>query len=449
MLSPAMHEQAAPFHRDAKKAVALLLTINLFNYIDRQILAAVVPPLTAEFHLSEERVGLLATAFLYAYMFGAPILGRLAERVSRWWIIAGSVAVWSCASGMTGLAGSFGVLLASRVIVGIGEAGYGPAAPALISDYFPIEKRGKVMALFYVAIPVGSALGYVIGGQMNEHLGWRSAFYVVVIPGLLLAVLSWFMREPHPHRPRVVSKGTLRADARTLLRIPSYLLNTAAMTAMTFAIGGIAFWIPKYMSQRIAEQQGLATLSALGDLGAMDQFNKILSEVNTTFGIIVVIAGILSTLTGSWLGDRLRPRFSGAYFTVSGLAILLAFPCTLAMLKLPFPYAWIAVFGAVFFLFFNTGPANTALANVTSPAMRATAFAINIFLIHAFGDALSPPLIGWVKNRTNWDTAFGLVSLMMVLASALWFIAARYLGKDTEAIEKIESERDAAETQAV
>ena len=449
LFSPAMHEQAAPFHRDARKAVALLLTINLFNYIDRQILAAVVPPLTAEFHLSDERVGLLSTAFLYAYMAGAPILGRMAERVSRWWIIAGSVAVWSLASGWTGLAGSFGVLLASRIIVGIGEAGYGPAAPALISDYFPIERRGKVMALFYVAIPVGSALGYVIGGQMNEWLGWRSAFKIVVVPGLVLAVLSWLMREPHPHRPRVISKGTLRADTRTLLRIPSYLLNTAAMTAMTFAIGGIAFWIPKYMSQRIAEQQSLATLSALGDIGTLAQFNKILTEVNTTFGIIVVIAGILSTLAGSWLGDKLRPRFSGAYFTVSGVAILLAFPCTLAMLKLPFPYAWFAVFGAVFFLFFNTGPANTALANVTSPAMRATAFAINIFFIHAFGDALSPPLIGWVKSHTSWDTAFTLVSLMMVLASALWFIAARYLGADTAAVEQIESARDAEEAKLI
>ena len=444
-----MHEQAAPFHRDAKRAVALLLTINLFNYMDRYILAAVVPPLTAEFHLSDERAGLLSTAFLYAYMLGAPILGRLAERVSRWWIIAGSVAVWSLASGWTGLAGSFGVLLASRIAVGIGEAGYGPSAPALLSDYFPIERRGKVMALFYVAIPVGSALGYVIGGQMNEWRGWRSAFSVVVVPGLLLAVLSWFMREPHPHRPRTVSTGTLRADTHALLRIPSFLLNTAAMTAMTFAIGGIAFWIPKYMSQRIAEQHGLTTLSALGDLGAMDQFTKILAEVNTTFGIIVVVAGIVSTLAGTWLGERLRPRFSGAYFTVSALAMLLAFPCMLAMLKLPFPYAWIAVFGAVFFLFFNTGPANTALANVTAPAMRATAFAINIFLIHAFGDALSPPLIGWVKSHTSWDTAFALVSLTMLLASALWFIAARYLGADTAAVEQIESARDAEEAKAI
>jgi MFS transporter, Spinster family, sphingosine-1-phosphate transporter len=429
-------------HRGAGKALALLLTINLFNYIDRQVLAAVEPPLSAEFKLTEAGAGLLASAFLYAYMFGAPILGRLAERVSRWWVVAGSVAVWSLASGWTGMAGSFGVLLASRVIVGIGEAGYGPAAPALISDYFPIERRATVMAMFYMAIPVGSALGYIIGGQVNEWLGWRWAFLLVVPPGLALAGLALFMREPQPHAPRVPRKHALRADTMALLRIPSYLLNTAAMTAMTFAIGGISFWIPKYMTLRVAEQQGLPLLTALGQVAALDQFNKLLTEVNTTFGTIVVIAGLLATFSGGWLGDRLRPRLPGAYFLISGVAILLAFPCTLAMIYLPFPYAWFAVFGAVFFLFFNTGPANTALANVTAPNMRATAFAMNIFFIHALGDAISPPFIGWVKERTSWNTAFMLVSLMTVLASALWFIGARYLGADTEAVLRIEEQRE-------
>jgi MFS family permease len=216
------------------------------------------------------------------------------------------------------------------------------------------------------------------------------------------------------------------------------------MTAMTFAIGGISFWIPKYMTLRYAEQLGLPALSALGQIGALDQFNKLLTEVNTTFGMIVVLAGLLATFSGGWLGDRLRTRIRGAYFVLSGAAILLAFPCTLAMIRLPFPAAWVAVFGAVFFLFFNTGPANTALANVTAPGIRATAFAMNIFFIHAFGDAISPPLIGWLKDKTSWNTAFVLVSLMMMLASALWFIGARYLDKDTEAVTRLEAERATA-----
>jgi MFS transporter, Spinster family, sphingosine-1-phosphate transporter len=427
--------------KGAGLALALLLTINLLNYIDRQMLAAVEPPLSAEFHLTEGQAGLLASAFLYAYMIGAPILGRFAERMSRWWIIGASVLVWSLASGWTGLAYSYGILLLTRVLVGFGEAGYGPAAPALISDYFPVEKRGRVMSLFYLAIPVGSALGYVIGGKVNEIWGWRHAFHLAVIPGIILAIICFMRKDPRIQKVDTGPRRSILQDAKVLVKIPSYALNTAAMTAMTFAIGGISFWIPKYMLQRRAMEEGLALNIAIDSIDRMpsaatvQQINSMLADVNFTFGIIVVIAGIFSTILGGWLADKLRPRWSGAYFTISGIAIALAFPCTLLMISLPFPYAWFAVFGAVFFLFFNTGPANTALANVTSSRMRATAFALNIFFIHALGDAISPPLVGWVKNATNWETAFTLVSLMMVLASALWLMAAKYLGRDTAAAE--------------
>ena len=422
-------------------ALALLLVINLLNYIDRQMLAAVEPPLSAEFGLSEGKAGLLASAFLYAYMIGAPILGRLAERTSRWLIVGVSVLVWSLASGWTGLAYSFGVLLLTRVLVGVGEAGYGPAAPALIADYFPIERRGKVMALFYLAVPVGSALGYVIGGKVNELWGWRHAFHLAVIPGLILAVACFLRKDPRILRVETGPRRSIYQDAKELLKIPSYALNTAAMTAMTFAIGGISFWIPKYMLQRQAAQNGIVVSYAIDSLhgapsaASVKQMSSMLSDVNFTFGVIVVIAGILSTFIGGWLAEKLRPRWPGAYFTISGAAIALAFPCTLLMTSLPFPYAWYAVFGAVFFLFFNTGPANTALANVTSSRMRSTAFAVNIFFIHALGDAISPPLVGWVKNATSWETAFTLVSLMMVLASVLWLMAAKYLDHDTQAAE--------------
>ncbi len=412
--------------RGAGFALGLLLLMNLLNYIDRQMLAAVEPPLSKEFGLDEGKTGLLASAFLYAYMLGAPILGRLSERVSRWTIIGASVLVWSLASGWTGLAYSYTVLVISRIAVGFGEAGYGPAAPALIADYYPVEKRGRIMALFYMAIPVGSALGYVIGGKINDLWGWRHAFHLAVIPGLILAVICFRMKDPRPPAPVDKKRASIFQDAKTLLQIPSYALNTAAMTAMTFAIGGISFWIPKYMLERVSAQ------------GVVQSQSSLLSDVNTTFGVIVVAAGILSTFAGGWLGDKLRPRWSGAYFIISGIAIAFAFPCTILMIYLPFPYAWYAVFGAVFFLFFNTGPANTALANVTGSRMRASAFALNIFFIHALGDAISPPLVGYVKKHTSWETAFFLVSLMMLLASTLWLISARYLGRDTEAATSLD-----------
>jgi MFS transporter, Spinster family, sphingosine-1-phosphate transporter len=414
-------------------ALGLLMVINLFNYLDRTVLNALSLPIRGSIGLEKPAFGYLTSVFLYAYMLGAPLMGRLSERFSRWWIIAASVAVWSLASGMTGLATTFGMLLISRILVGIGEAGYGPAAPALISDYFPVERRGRVMALFYLAIPVGSALGYVYGGPFTKGVeNWRWAFYLVVPPGLLLALLCLRQREPERVSTAPVEKRSLVRDTKTLLRIPSYVFNTLAMTAMTFAIGGISVWIPEYMTDRMAQQHGIYPFILLAQPWALEQRETMLQEVNTTFGIIVVISGIISTFLGGWVADKLRTRFGGAYMLVSGIAILVAFPCTLAMLKLPFPYTWAAVFGAVFFLFFNTGPANTALANVTSSNMRATAFALNIFTIHAFGDAFSPPLIGWLATKTTWNTAFLLVSLMMVLASALWLIGSRYLADDEE-----------------
>ena len=438
---PVENPASAKPAKGAGTALALLLIINLVNYIDRQMLAAVEPPLSQELGLAPGSTGLLASAFLYAYMIGAPILGRLSERMSRWVIIGVSVFVWSLASGWTGFAYSYGVLLLTRVLVGFGEAGYGPAAPALIADYFPVARRGKVMALFYLAIPVGSALGYVIGGKVHALWGWRSAFHLAIVPGILLAIFCFLRKDPRIVQADHTERRSIWEDAKTLLRIPSYLLNTAAMTAMTFAIGGISFWIPRFMLERQAIKDGLAVKLAIDSLHGVPSAETLrirdtmLADVNFTFGVIVVIAGILSTFIGGWLGDKLRPRWSGAYFTISGIAIALAFPCTLLMISLPFPYAWYAVFGAVFFLFFNTGPANTALANVTSSKMRSTAFALNIFFIHALGDAISPPLVGWVQRATDWQTAFTLVSLMMILASALWLMGAKYLGRDTAAAE--------------
>ncbi len=418
----------------ARRALALLLAINLFNYIDRSILAAVEPTLRHDFFAegdltAKAKTGSLATAFLLSYMLLAPVFGWLADRVSRWVLVGISVALWTLASGWSGLAGSFTVLLVTRMFVGVGEAGYGPSAPTILSDLFSVEKRGRVMSVFYLAIPVGSALGYVFGGWCAGHPGWRWAFYLVVPPGLALAALCFFQRDPRESQPAVAVRQASIHDYLGLLKIPSYVLNSAAMTAMTFAIGGISFWIPSYIYEvRGAEFRPPPLVPDA----------KLLAEINTTFGIIAVVAGLLGTILGGWLGDKLRPRFGGAYFLVSGCAILAAFPATVMMLRTPFPGAWAFVFLAVFFLFFNTGPANTALANVTSPAVRSTAFAMNIFVIHAFGDAISPPLIGWIAGKSSMNTAFYLVSLVMIVASAFWLIGTRYLARDTAAVTALE-----------
>ncbi len=434
----------------AGRAVALLLAINLFNYIDRQILAAVEPDLRRAFFAADDlsargKTGLLATAFLLSYMVMAPVFGWLADRSSRWILAGISVALWSLASGWTGLAATFGVLVVTRMFVGVGEAGYGPSAPTIIADLYPVERRGRMLSLFYLAIPVGSALGYVLGGAIAARWGWRMAFYLVVPPGLMLASLCFFMRDPRRSALAEDSQPVKRAgfaDYLALFKIKSYVLNTAAMAAMTFAIGGMAFWIPGYISDsRSADFPRYAATISAGHLPAataeevaagVKAGSELLSEANLTFGIVTVAAGLLGTLLGGWAGDRVRRRFPSSYFLVSGIGILCAFPPTVAMLWVPFPLSWGLIFLAVFFLFFNTGPSNTALANVTPPGTRATAFALNIFAIHALGDASSPPLIGWIAGRWSMNAGFLTVSAMMVVASGFWFWGTRYLARDTE-----------------
>lgn len=400
----------------------LLLGINLFNYVDRQVLAAVEPLIRDHFGVSKSQMGWLATVFLLSYMVFSPLFGWLGDRMSRWLLVAIGVILWSIASGGTGLAGTFAILLITRCFVGIGEAAYGPVAPTILSDLYPVAQRGRILAWFYLAIPVGSALGYVLGGKVASLAAgwspnpWRWPFYVVVIPGIALGIWAFFMRDPRPSRATgEPSPRTKVADYLALLHNRSYVLDCAGMTAMTFAIGGIAFWMPSYIYEYRYQK------------------NASLDNINLIFGGITVVAGFLATLAGGWAGDYFRKRFAGSYFLVSAAGLLAGFPMFLLVLFTPFPLAWVFVFLAVFCLFFNTGPSNTILANVTHPSIRATAFAVNILVIHALGDAISPPAIGYIADKSNMNVAFMVVSAMFVMGGIFWLLGAKYLERDTAA----------------
>jgi MFS family permease len=423
-------DSARKSYKSARWALGLLLAINLFNYVDRYVLAAVVPRLREQFFSAgstnvDAKLGFLAQAFLVSYLITAPLFGWLADRWSRWLIVAGGVIAWSLASGASGLATTYLALLLTRMFVGVGEAAYGPVAPTIISDLYPIERRGQVLAWFYLAMPVGSALGYTLGGVVAEHWSWRWAFYLSLPPGIILGVLAIWMREPRRGEAdaRRNSKGANASrsatwrDYRAILSIPSYIYNTIGMTLMTFAVGGLAYWMPDYVH----------TFRHAGSL----------EQVAFTFGAITAVAGLISTLAGGWAGDKLRPRFGGSYFLVSGWGMLLAVPLFLAALFVPFPAAWVLIFLTEFCLFFNTGPSNTILANVTQPAVRASAFALNIFIIHALGDVISPPLIGWISDLTggNMNAGFAAVSLAMLLSGVFWILGSKHLAEDTARIE--------------
>ncbi len=477
----------------ARAALALLLGINLFNYIDRQVLSAVLPKLALDARLfdpsdpwMQTKLGLLTTAFMAAYMLLSPVFGVLGDRFSRWTLVGVGVILWSLASGSSGLATSYLMLFAMRCLVGVGEAAYGPIAPAMISDLYPTSMRGRVMAWFYMAIPVGSALGFVIGGLLSDAFGWEAAFHVT-FAGVSLGALCFFMKEPP--RPRADTSEThpnYFAVLKSLTGVKSFVLCCVGMTATTFILGGVAAWVPTYVFQRearfVLDGEAMTRLRTLtqtnGSPLVSDEvivklrplmgtetvgypvFRKSLEstlskremeahasyiytaatakdsitngQVGLIFGGIVVVSGIFATLLGGILGDRLRDRgVRGAYFHVAGWSTLAAWPFFIGLLFVPFPYAWGFVFVAVFGLFFNTGPANTILANVTRSDIRATAFAINILVIHLLGDAISPPIIGFIADLSDLHTAFLISSVFILIGGGLWVAGAKHLDEDT------------------
>jgi len=480
-------------------ALALLLSINLFNYIDRFVLSAVVPKLKLDAGLFSPsdpwlnfKIGTLSSAFMFAYMLASPAFAWLGDRGRRWPLIGLGVVLWSLASGATGLATGFTILLATRCLVGIGEAAYGPVAPSMISDMYPQSRRGQMMAFFYMAIPVGSALGVVLGGQVAQHLGWRWAFYVVVVPGLILGLFCFFMREPSRKSPAPSESVGYRAAVKRLIKIRSLVVCTAGMTCTTFFLGGVVYWAPTYILEResrfrvteasITQLRELKTTAGdpviprevlekvAGLAGPEMMFAEFKERLTTTlgtklfdqyiepirdscvtpeswsigkiglvFGAITVVSGFLATFLGGWLGDKLRGRVRGAYFVVCGYTTIAAFPCFLAALFVPLPYFWVLIFLAVFGLFMNTGPANTILANVSPSRLRGTAFALNILVIHLFGDAISPSLIGVGADLTSLQRSLEVVSIFIVMGGAIWIFGARYLDADTSKVTEAES----------
>lgn len=399
----------------ARYALALLLAVNLLNYIDRQVLYAVFPLIKADLRLTDTELGLLGSAFMLCYMFSAPVLGWIGDRVRRVRLAAAGLAIWSLATVGAAFAPDYRALLAARTAVGVGEASFGTVSPGLLSDYFPRERRGRVMALYMLAIPVGSALGYLLGGLLGQHFGWHSAFLMVGAPGLLLVLPVWLLREPGRGGVSAAANPVavaVRKDYLGLARNRSFVIITLAMAAMTFAIGGLAQWLPTFLYR----MHGLDVATG-----------------NAWFGGITVLSGIIGTLAGGWWGDRLQRSSAAGYLVVSGLGFLLGAPVAAYAIMTPSLTGCLTgMFLAECLLFLNTGPLNTAIINVTVPAVRAMAFAANIFVIHALGDAISPTLLGAMSDRWGLRNALSVTPLAMLLAAALSFLCTRFIAEDDQ-----------------
>ena len=388
-----------------RTALIVLTTLNLLNYVDRNVLFAVQPLVQDEFHLSNAQVGYLTSAFLGFYMIAAPFVGPLADRYSRKLIIVLGALFWSGLTLMTAVTHTYTELLIRHTLVGVGEATFVTIAPTFVADLFAEEKRGRILGIFYLAIPVGSAAGYLLGGNLAPHHGWRFPFYIAAAPGFVLALAVLFLKEPERGQFDSLKETPERGTILGLARNPAFLTSTLGMAAMTFSLGGIQVWMPKFL---------------------FSERGYTLEAANFAFGIIIVVDGILASLAGGWLGDYLLRRRKSSYYLVSAASMLLGIPFMIVALFVRGPLMIPAIAVAAFFLLFNTAPLNAAVINSVGAHIRATALAVNIFIIHILGDVPSPTMMGWLADKRSLQTAFVLPVIAMGVSSAILFYGTKF-----------------------
>lgn len=378
----------------------VLFAMNLLDYIDRWVLSAVLPSIQKEFTLSNESAGTFNLWFLLCYSLVSPFMGWAGDRTKRTRLLFVGVGLWSLATVGTGLARSSTEIFIARALLGVGEATYGVIAPTMLMDLFARRSRSRVLSLFYLAMPIGGAIGMALGGYIAAHHGWRLAFFIAGAPGLIAAFSALLLPEPIRGASEGLDAEQLKAHARKghsrqeyldLLVNSSYTYSVFGMTAYTFAIGGFAYWMPTFLSvtRQIPHDRATATL-----------------------GVVTALAAIVGMSLGGILSDalaRTRPRW---LFILPGLAMLGSIPFVImGLLGRSETVIFSGIFLAEMLMFINTGPCNAIIANVVSPNLRATAYAVAIFTVHILGDVWSPKLMGWVADTfgdaDTMSTAFG------------------------------------------
>jgi len=408
---PSRVQRALP---GARYALGVLTFINLLNYLDRYIVSGVIPRIEETFGIDHAQAGALQTVFIVVYMLVAPLGGYLGDRYPRRWVLAVSIFIWSLATFGAGLATTYAVLLFSRAIVGVGEAGYGTVSPGLIADYFPFSERTRALSVFYVAIPVGAALGYVVGGWIGNTWTWHWAFFVGGVPGMLAAALALRMREP----PRGATEegGAAAAEKekvpfgvglKNLRHNAFYWVSVAGLTLMTFSIGGLAIFMPTFLE------------TERGVPGA---------QAAIIFGAVTAVSGILGTLVGGVLGDRAEKKSVTGGLWLSGVGMLLAAPFMVWCAHTQsVPLIYVASFLAMFLVFLNNGPLNAAIVSSVPPLFRSFAVGLSVLIYHLLGDAISPPIIGWLGDKLSLAAAITLNAIPVALGGLVLVIGARLL----------------------
>ncbi len=409
----------------ATRALLILTSLNLLDYLDRYLVASLGSLIKADLHLSDKSFGFLGTAFFLVYFLTSPLFGYLGDRFGRLRLMAGGAALWSLATSLTFWVPSYPFLVGARGLVGVGEASFGTLAPAYLADILPLGRRARVLGLFYLALPVGTALAYLVGGLIGSHWGWRPAFLLAGLPGLLMAGLVYRLSEIRSESRATIAPPVALAPLATywhLFKVPTLRRVTLGYGMVTFALGGLAFWMPHYLEVA----KGLS-----------------LSQANLLLFGSVTLAGGLGTLTGGFLGDRLLTYTLGAPLWVSGLGIALALPLAAVAIFAAAPVLYVpALAGAIFLLFLNPGVLTAVVVSVAGPWRRAQAVALNIVVIHLVGDVPSPFLIGWVSDLGSLKAGVSLTLVALAAGAVLILTALPHLATDLAAAGELHQQEE-------
>jgi MFS family permease len=391
--------------KGAAVALTLLTAMNFVNYLDRYILPAVQEQVKGEFHLSDAQIGSLTLWFFVAYVLSSPLTGWLGDKFPRKPMIVVAGLGIAAMNFVTANVHDYLSLNIRHAALGVVEASFGIFAPAMLADFYADSQRNKVLTIFNIAIPVGAAMGYLLGGDIAAAYGWRMAFVASAIPGALIAVAIWIlMREPV--RTGVVEKANVdKASVFSLLSNKAYLCAILGYAAVTFSLGGISSWMPTFLQRVDGRSVGAS---------------------GTIMGGITVAFGLAGTVTGGVVAQWWSKQTPKALYLVPALSALLAVPPAVVCFFGPKGLTLPMLAAAVFLVFLGTGPVNAATLNAVPANLRATAMAGQLFALHVFGDMSSPTLIGIVSDHSNLRLGLGLTLVTFVLGSAIFFAGARF-----------------------
>jgi len=404
-----------------------MVGINFLNYLDRWVASAAAPLIQKEFHIDDAQVGLLGTAFLLVYAVAALPFGYWGDRGVRRTVIGVGVTIWSLATLFSGLAANYVQLFLGRSAVGIGEASYYPAGTSLVSDYFPKEQRGRVMSIWGAGSAVGIAVGFAGGGFVADHFGWRSAFYFAAVPGLLFAFLAFSLREPlrgSMEKLGPTLRRTTDASTRTfinLMRIPTLRAAILAQTVLYFVLASNAFWLPTLLHRR---------------------FDMSLSAAGLLAGVVLVVGGLIGTLSGGWIADRRAKTRPAAHLEVGIAGFLIGAVFIIIALVAPLSIGPVPVFVPAFLvtviaIYLHAGPFTAVSQNVVSPALRASSVTLLLFISHVFGDSHSTFDVGWISDHIHSLQLALLITspTLLVVAAIIAATGLRAVKHDTETME--------------